>query len=373
MKGIMPDSDRSKNDGPRVILHVGFPKTGSSFIQSCLALSRDSLMRSGIYYPEHWSDPAAVAGHISSGNMDDRGGMHIRDVILRDLAAMDPSTKTLLYSNESIDNVLSKNPQILRDVLAVVPVHVLAYVRDPAEWFWSSYDQAIKRGRMTGDVEDYFGHWQLPRRTLDFLRVCEDLGVGLTVRNYSRAKANLLDVFADMLSPQSKISLTRAPREAVNRSLSLSEQALQRALNKTDCEKPSVVADALVNRLPDVAVAPRPVTARFAKLLAQNFAADFAEINRYLPVEEATVFESPMTVAADSQHDSGANSAPYSFSSSQLDVMVQAFVNLQTPQLEKVTGERDALQAERDAAQAELTVMKASRSWRYTRLLRRRR
>jgi len=56
---------------------------------------------------------------------------------------------------------------------------------------------------------------------------------------------------------------------------------------------------------------------------------------------------------------------------------LQALVRMQISQMEKVSRERDALvaqrdaaQAERDAAQAELTAMEASRSWRYTRLLR---
>ncbi len=63
---------------------------------------------------------------------------------------------------------------------------------------------------------------------------------------------------------------------------------------------------------------------------------------------------------------------------------LQALVRMQISQMTKVTrerdaaqaerdaaqAERDAAQAERDAAQAELTAMKASRSWRYTRLLR---
>ena len=65
--------------------------------------------------------------------------------------------------------------------------------------------------------------------------------------------------------------------------------------------------------------------------------------------------------------------APVSMETDEL----QALVRMQISQMEKVSRERDALvtqrdaaQTERDAAQAELTAMKASRSWRYTRLLR---
>ena len=56
---------------------------------------------------------------------------------------------------------------------------------------------------------------------------------------------------------------------------------------------------------------------------------------------------------------------------------LQALVRMQISQMEKVSRERDvmltqrdAAQAERDAVQAEITAMKASRSWRYTRMLR---
>ena len=49
-------------------LHIGHGKTGSSYIQSSLVLSRDALAAQGIAYPPYKTDAAAAAGGMSSGN-----------------------------------------------------------------------------------------------------------------------------------------------------------------------------------------------------------------------------------------------------------------------------------------------------------------
>ena len=136
---------------------------------------------------------------------------------------------------------------------------------------------------------------------------------------------------------------------------------------------PSALAYALVDQLPGVRVAQRPVSARLRKLIEENFSAVFSELATYLPHDEAPVFTRPDEPAREPLQDS----STYSFSQHQLDVIAQTFARLQKLQAENVGRERDALQVERDALQVErdalyheINAMRASRSWRYTRGLR---
>jgi transposase InsO family protein len=53
----------------KIILHIGHGKTGSSYIQSSLALTAGRLREAGIEYPELRPFTRAKQGRISSGNL----------------------------------------------------------------------------------------------------------------------------------------------------------------------------------------------------------------------------------------------------------------------------------------------------------------
>jgi hypothetical protein len=326
----MSRAKRTQTNSTRVVLHVGMPKTGSSFIQSSLALSRNSLSAAGIRYPEHRSDPAAVAGFVTSGNFDASGGRHVRDVVLRDLESSPSSIDSVLYSNEMMSRVLEEDPQSLRDILEVAPVDVVAFVRDPIEWYVSTYGQHVKGKGLTIGVEEFIPLWRPPQIALNFFELCEEMGVGLSVRNYSHSKGNLLKVFAHMVSPQLNIVLANPKRTTVNRSLTLSEEAFQRALNATDFPAPEVLADSLVNQLPDITVEPRPITTELVDLLQKNFSETFARLARFLPAEEAPDFSVYSDLDADSTINRQSDSEKYNFSQRQIEVIVAALASQTT-------------------------------------------
>jgi hypothetical protein len=363
-------------ESPKLVLHVGSPKTGTSFVQSSLAISRNSLSASGIWYPEHSSDRAAVAGYITSGNIDAFDVLHMRDDFLRGFDDLPPSMNKLLYSNENMIQMLSEAPHVLSDVLAVAPVEALAFVRDPVEWLWSTYGQHVKGRGVTHDLEEFVPRWRHPHVALEFFKMCDEMGIGLTVRNYSRVRPRLLDVFEQMLSPQGDVSLTRPERETVNRSLTLSELALQRVVNGSDFASPVTLAYSLVDQLPGVAIAPRPVSARLLDLIEENFSAVFAELATYLPKDEAPRFPTPNDTTGGSPQgdsaDSSGDSYPYSFSQSQIEVIVGTLVSAPLPDQTAtlLSAENGRLTARMSELESQLDALTTSRSWRYTRILR---
>ena len=352
---------------------MGSHKTGSSYIQSALTLSRQALAASGIHYPQHSSDAAAAEGAVTSGNIDAFVEKDVRDVILRDLAVARPATETILYSNEMLTKVLSENPQVVADILAVTSVEVVAFVRNPVEWFRSTYGQYVKGKGLTVDLNNFIPLWKPPQWALDFFKVCDELGVGLTVRNYSTTKHNLLPVFLHMIAPLADFSLTPPAQKTVNRSLTVSEEALQREVNRTSFRNPEALADALVNQLPDIQVPPRPMTEDLVELLKENFSPVFAGLNRYLPEEEALVFAPTHDVDRGSTSDLVDGAAVYSFSKDQIEVIVATLVSppIPEPSSESSSTDNDYLISRVGELQAEVDALRTSRSWRFTRFLRR--
>jgi len=123
----------------RVILHVGAPKTGTSFVQDVLWLNRDSLARQGILYPAERFDEHFLAAldllELSWGGLEkqavgawDRLAQRVRDW-----------PGTAIVSHEIL--ATATRPQVRRalDSFGDAEVHVVLSARDlvrqiPAEW-----------------------------------------------------------------------------------------------------------------------------------------------------------------------------------------------------------------------------------------------
>ena len=78
-----------------IILHIGHGKTGTSYLQSCLALNRQKLLDIGIDYPEFKTFEKAKRGEISSGN----GYLFFKDYLNAQFLS---EQNRILYSSELI-------------------------------------------------------------------------------------------------------------------------------------------------------------------------------------------------------------------------------------------------------------------------------
>ena len=127
-----------------IVLHIGHGKTGSSYLQSCLALNRDKLLALGIDYPWHRSFAKATAGSISSGN-----GANF----LKYLPDLNAESEIVVFSSEFLFANLLASTQF-KDLLnsEKYRIEVLLYTRNLFEMKFSSWGQAVKRGGLTLDV-----------------------------------------------------------------------------------------------------------------------------------------------------------------------------------------------------------------------------
>lgn len=292
MPMTFPRPRRAARGATRVFLHAGHGKTGSSMIQSSLALSQAALAGHGLAYP---LDPAsaalAEAGRISAGNLEPGPGnsVHPPDRVARLLERHPlPEGQALVLSNENIFRSIAEAGflEALQAALPGAEVRVLLFIRDPLDHAISAYQQNVKRrGRVDSFTEflPSYGIGQAVGRCIDLV---QQAGGSIEVRNYSRHKDDLLAVVEPWLGLPPG-TLVQPPVARVNRSLNRAELELQRAFNRHFGRGSArFVSDMLCNGLPDIpSEAPHAEPAAVRAFL-ERMRAQVAPLNARLPEAE---------------------------------------------------------------------------------------
>jgi len=213
-------------------LHIGHDKTGSSYLQRLLAVSRAHLHTNGFSYPvETHKAVLADMGHVSTGN----GNM-----LLRAPGRISPplGSHGALLSHEGFFTALAEDftrtVMQLRQAcmeLGVSRIKVLLFVRNPIAHAGSLYQQEVRYKGLTQDPDHYFAQYQRPNivwRVLRQLQACKDIHV--RIENYSHIKTQLAAVLADWLGIDQSV-FERHPNTIVNRGCTCRELHSLRRLN----------------------------------------------------------------------------------------------------------------------------------------------
>jgi hypothetical protein len=268
----------NKNESKEIILHVGHGKTGSSYLQSTLALSCERLKSIGIDYPPHPSFDSARSGFISSGNV--LGG----DEWLADLVSkvIHSKEKKILFSHEGLFMLILVHHKVIAEAFKKFNVRVILYIRNPIEHMLSSYGQGIKRARHIDDVKDAAKRYHMVSQVGQFIEIADKIKFGLTIINYSNCKHDIIPPFEKAIDiPLGTLELPKIKN--VNRSLTASEMELQRLFNLYyEGNSAKFISDVLCNQAPGVPaekiMLSRIDAAEFASLIAD----DVEEVNKKL-------------------------------------------------------------------------------------------
>lgn len=289
-------------------LHIGTEKTGSSHLQSVMALNRELLIGKGYWFPLAGKrEQHLMKGMVSPGNAQaltnliekenyDKASQLLREHLT--VAAAKKCDKVLL-SNELLLLALSKdggveNLQNVAQAAGFSEVHYLLVIRDPVEQALSLYKHRAKNGTAV-DIEEWPAtHYHYGKGLKGFLQQAKAADLLLTCRKYDR-QGNQLDhlFFGDWLglSPEG----LKKPEKRVNPSLSISELLLMRQLRKQNPLLPGLFYNVLI-QLPKVAKAKEPRIENYYKATLGNALADYSETwnvcNQFLPKE--TPIASPL-------------------------------------------------------------------------------
>ena len=270
-------------------LHVGHEQTGSSWLQAALRGAREGLRAHGLDYPQGREPAHLGPADISSGN--GAGALESERALAAALAGCDAAApRGALLSSEWLFREIEAQADLaflprLAGAAGFGPVRVLLLIRDPLDHAASAYQQALKRGGETGDAAAFFRAFRFPERVEAALARLEAAGVETTVRNFSRHRGDLLAVMRDWLDLPEK-ALPPPPAARVNRSLTAAERELQRALNAALGRGGALLADALCQRLPDVAPEAAAPAREAQEETRARLAPAVARVNARLPEAE---------------------------------------------------------------------------------------
>ncbi|MBY6127061.1 glycosyltransferase [Roseovarius atlanticus] len=195
---------------PRLVIHVGQTKTGSTYIQHFLEQNRPALLRAGIWVPDKglvWQQtrPHKQAGHGGMTREAVNGDHEIRDHIEAALSLAEGRIHTVILSSEAY--FLNRRSALIPDHFEGYKAEMIGYFRRQDEWANSQYAEFVAGGAM-GRVSAPFAEWiddPMTRERLDYFSYCQLWAARLGrdavhARIYDRAALRNGDVVSDFLA-----------------------------------------------------------------------------------------------------------------------------------------------------------------------------
>lgn len=298
-----------------IILHVGHGKTGSSFLQSCLALNREKLKEYGISYPFHESFARATAGLVTSGN----GKNFLKSI--QDIG--DTSSKLLFSSEHLFPSLVGRDSIAFNDLLEEnkFQFEIIIYTRNLFEHLFSRWGQAIKMCKTSDDLNSFLMQAPLgPHpQILDWLHLSKRFDFKLKITNYSHHKSDLANRFFFDLTGVSDFPLELPAFRVVNRSLTYAEINFQRVCNQLKFSSPPL-HKILVEQLPGTGSFQYKCSQNAYDFVKNSHCKIFRSINDHLCASEVLEIEPPEKVVADDRDLRGVL-----LSAEQLDLIANYF------------------------------------------------
>ena len=139
---------------PTVYLHIGPPKTGTTFIQGSLTHWRSELRSAGIVLPGKWNNGQHLAAMDARGDHtagfgpgSDVPRAGAEGAWARVVSEIQAGSGTAIVSSELFATADEPHARETMRMLADTDLHLLLTVRDPARQLVSAYQQRIKQGR----------------------------------------------------------------------------------------------------------------------------------------------------------------------------------------------------------------------------------
>jgi hypothetical protein len=129
---------------PRYVIHVGPPKTGTTYLQRMFWELRGQMRNEGIYYPhEFWPSGANFLHSELVRELRQGPSEKLANVF----AALNASgSETVLISCEGFVALPVENLTYLRELLRDASVDIVFYARRWSDWYPSQWQQHIKQG-----------------------------------------------------------------------------------------------------------------------------------------------------------------------------------------------------------------------------------
>ena len=139
----------------RVFVHIGLPKTATSYLQTIIWSNRDRLRARGLVVPgAERRDHLWASRTVRGGRSQAHAPEHHRTALDRIRADLASAEGTGLVSHEFFAAASARQAVTLVEALAPAQVHLVVTAREPLGLFTASWQESLKNGSVT-PMPDY--------------------------------------------------------------------------------------------------------------------------------------------------------------------------------------------------------------------------
>ena len=293
----------------KIVLHAGHGKTGTSAIQSALAISADALLKNGINYPIDPNERQRAARfEITSGNWKHNPAISLSEQCLQ-LAASNAAGHTIVLSSESLFWHLTDFVKQQEQWSEAVEIHVILAVRELEEMLSSEYQQRVKRHGESKPFEQFLRRRHFisshHKKAAEVLTELSQHNIPITLINYSAHKKTISKRVFEALGCSDLFPNQKMGDLVINRSLSQKELQMLMMINALYYDQfpwiSARLSDALAKNLPNTQTQRSRISPQSLKRLYEKNDSYLQIINSHLSAEE------PLTVKQTVQQDRPTN------------------------------------------------------------------
>ena len=244
----------------KLFLHIGHGKTGTSAIQSSLAIASNDLAGQGISYPIQQSlRDRASRLEITSGNWEPNSEVSLSDELL-EIAKNNGNNSKVILSSESLFWLIPELIQNKSKWENNIDIHIILAVREIEEMLSSEYQQRVKRHGDSMPLEQFLRarHFISSHhaKAAEIIELMTQSNISNTIINYSRHKRDISQLIFKFIGADELYPADQMAGAIINRSLSRKELEILITINALYYRKfpwiSTRISDALIKNQPQL-------------------------------------------------------------------------------------------------------------------------
>ena len=267
----------------KLFLHIGHGKTGTSAIQSALAIASEELAKRGISYPIQPSlRDRASRLEITSGNWQPNPEISLSDQLL-EIEKKNQNNSKIVLSSESLFWLIPDLIQRKNSWENFIDLHIILAVREVDELLSSEYQQREKRHGDSMPLEQFIRarHFVSSHhaKAAEIIELMSQSSIENTIINYSVHKHDITQQVFKSIGAEDLYPADNINGAIINRSLSKKELEILITINALYYRKfPLIstrISDALIKNQPQL-------KAQKCKITRQQLEKVYEKNNTYL-------------------------------------------------------------------------------------------
>ena len=244
----------------KLFLHIGHGKTGTSAIQSALAIASEDLAKRGINYPIQQSlRDRASRLEITSGNWGPTPEISLTDQLI-EIADNNQEELKVILSSESLFWLI---PELIHNKShweTHLDLHIILAVREIEEMLSSEYQQRVKRHGDSMPLEQFLRarHFISSHhaKAAEVIELMAQANIKNTIINYSKHKQDISKLIFTIIDAEDLYPADQMTGAIINRSLSRKELEILITINALYFRRfpwiSTRISDALIKNQPQL-------------------------------------------------------------------------------------------------------------------------